>query len=858
MAFLRSVLVWTLFALGLLPTGAAQQAEPANDAALAPRHQQFMAQTAFLLDDESRQAFRDLAHDYQRDAFIEAYWRRSDPFPESPRNELRDAIQLGTDAALDQLEDLDSPQAHAMILHGEPEITWKARCDAIRTLDIWRYRNGSVVRGEFHLVFARRGSDWRPWHAADGLSSLFLFDGSGSDEMLYRSLIEECSRGEEIVRALSTTIDTERLLDEAPMLRRRATAEWVTSFLASTTDVPQDADPLRAALEIAYPGRYQSRTVVQALLEVAQEDLGHDEKVARFMVDGEVLRAPARGELELFESFRYRFDLPREGAPDTALALVVERLLRPGAYELVLRVEELNSERYFHQRIPLEVPRVAKERARVIHSELADTKGRAAALEEANQSLNIAEDDDRDGDDTSEDTTPVEAAHRIVLDVPNDLLLTGRTRVRAHAKGNDIARVTFALDGRRVLSKSKPPYSVEIDLGPEPQVHTLAAEAHDASGLLLAEDLLTLNTGPHRFDVRLVEPQPGKGYRRSVRAVAEVLTPALEKLDRVEFFLNETLVATLYQPPWVQPMLIPEGIGGGPDDELAYVRVVATLENETSVEDVVFVNAPDLVDRVDINMVELYVSVVDKKGRARDDLEPTAFVVKEEGEPQTVRRFEHVRDLSVHAGILLDTSTSMEEELDEAEKAALRFFERVLGEKDRACLVTFADAPKLQVPFTGSTEILAGGLAGLEADGETTLWDSLIFTLYYFRGLEGKRALIVISDGEDSNSEYDYDTVLEFARRSGVALYTIALGSDSRQMTTQSRLRRLARDTGGAYYSIETARELTRIYDRIEEEIRSQYLLVYQSTSEAEGYRTVTVEVDERGLETRTVSGYYP
>ena len=87
--------------------------------------------------------------------------------------------------------------------------------------------------------------------------------------------------------------------------------------------------------------------------------------------------------------------------------------------------------------------------------------------------------------------------------------------------------------------------------------------------------------------------------------------------------------------------------------------------------------------------------------------------------------------------------------------------------------MVFNDEPRLIVRFTNDTKILAGGLSGLIAEGETALWDSVMFSLHYFRGLRGKRALIVLTDGEDSVSNYSFLDAIDFARRSGVSIYVI-------------------------------------------------------------------------------------
>ncbi len=201
----------------------------------------------------------------------------------------------------------------------------------------------------------------------------------------------------------------------------------------------------------------------------------------------------------------------------------------------------------------------------------------------------------------------------------------------------------------------------------------------------------------------------------------------------------------------------------------------------------------------------------------------------------------------------------MIEELDEAEKAAQQFFERVLRPQDRAAVLVFNDTWQLKVPLTNQPEVLAGGLSGLTAAGETALYDSLVYALYYFSGLHGKRAVILLTDGEDSSSRYRFEETLEFAKRSGVAIYAIGIDLSPRDFETLSKLRRLAYETGGDCFTIGRTSELERIYQRIEEELRTQYVLAYQSSQVGgDDYRKVEVRLNQPGLRAKTIPGYYP
>jgi Ca-activated chloride channel family protein len=431
-------------------------------------------------------------------------------------------------------------------------------------------------------------------------------------------------------------------------------------------------------------------------------------------------------------------------------------------------------------------------------------------------------------------------------------MLAGKVRFDALVTGDLVATVTFALDGQPILTKRSLPWSVELDLGHLPRSQVLRATAADASGRPLASDELVVNASAHRFAVTITEPSPGQRYQESVRVVAKVELPESEHLERLEIYRDETLVATLFQPPYEQPILLPQG------EQLTYLRAVGYLPDGADTEDHVFINAPAGLEEMRVQLVELYTAVVDRNDRPAEGLAAEQFAVKEDGVAQQLVRFERVRDLPIKTAILLDTSASMEKSLEEAQQAALSFFTDIVTPKDRAALITFNDRPRLQVKFTNELLSLGGGLAGLKAERGTALYDSIVFSLYYFNGLKGQRALVVLSDGKDESSKFSLPDTLDFARRAGVTIYSIGLGELERD--ARKALERLSTDTGGRSFFVADAKELAAIYQTIQEELRSQYLLVYQSTNAKNDkkFRSIDVRVKEPGLEAHTIRGYYP
>ena len=824
-----------------LLAAAAPAQDAAQDAALSVlerRHADFLDTVDVLLTDTERRVFGKLRHDYHRDAFIKRFWSVRDPFPETPQNEFRLRFDRALETAEQRFGGARGARFKALLLHGPPQRTFTATCRLLRTLEIWHYPHSPVVRGEFYLVFLRQGGGYRLWTAADGLSAIAIFTAGSLTDRTSRieEIGRECARGGDVLTALGLALDWEAVGGESEPAK--ASDEWALAFLDRSTVAPADSERLEAEIAMRYPGRRGSRTVVQAIVGIDPTQLPEAPgSRRRFVLDGEVLRQG-----ELFENFRYRFEPPtRAGEADgEAVPLVMQRYLRPGAYRLVVEVRDLDTDGSFAAAADIEVPLVPR------------TPAEPAPLE-------TPTDPDWLVEATAAVLGGVESDEHLVRILPlPERLLVDRVRIGVDAEGPGIHRIAFSLNDRELLSKRRPPYQVEIDLGSAPRVHTLRADAYDRQGGLLATDEVLVNSGPHRFTVRLTSPQRGTAHARSVRAVAEVEAPRHERLDRVEFFLNDNRTATLYQPPFEQPIRI------DPDESLSYVRAVAHLQSGAWAEDLVFVNSHDPVEEVDVSLIELHTSVTHRSGAPVLGLVESDFEVLVDGEPLSLHRFDRAADLPVHAGILLDTSISMVDRIEAAEEAALHFFELILGPRDRACLITFNDRPELAVGFTGSRETLAGGLADLTTEGETALYDSVLYALYYFGGLRGKRALILLTDGDDSRSEHRFEDVLDFARRSQVAIYSIGIDIGPREILARGRLQRLCDETAGRCFFITSAGELKRVYERIETEVRSQYLLVFESPEgESGAFRKVEVKLKDprahggRGLKVRTIPGYF-
>ena len=649
---------------------------------LSQRMIDWLDEVGTLITAQERGLFLSLKRDYQRKAFIEAFWKVRDPYPRTTRNELKERWNARVAEVKSRFGDLNDDRARIYLTHGPPADIHEVRCAKNRSpVELWVYRGTDWVNLNIPVIFWRRGGVgpgrlWRPG-----------FSGSAADAEIRR--VRNCINGANIVQlagAIAGSSEYPQQLQALLKKPRPSSTEWIFSFRALSTDLPVDAEPIDGQVDFAFLGRYQHRTVMQGVVRLKRTGLEVSEfagyRSYDFQLNGEVLIGDT-----LFESFRYKFGFGADEVGES-IPLSFQRFLRPGTYRVVLRVDDLSSAKVFRVEREIVVPQVDN----LIERSLFQNPETERLFAEATEAVAAGE-------------------TGIRLVPPQGELHTGFTRFDALVSGDEIKKVRFLLDDRRILTKNRPPFQVSLDLGPYPDLRTLRVEAMDAEGKIVAEDDLLINSGGYRFIVKLREPRKGKVYKDSLRARVEVEVPEGRTLDRVELFLNENRVATLYQEPFVQPIVLPSTAQAG------YVRAVAFLPDGNSTEDLVFINAPDYVEEVEVQFVELYTSVVDRQGRPIEGLKREEFKVLEDQVPQTLARFETVKDLPIHVGVLIDTSASMVGVLADVRRAALSFIDQAVSPKDRAAIITFNNFPELKVELTNDRTSLGGGLAGLVPRG---------------------------------------------------------------------------------------------------------------------------------------------
>jgi hypothetical protein len=177
---------------------------------------------------------------------------------------------------------------------------------------------------------------------------------------------------------------------------------------------------------------------------------------------------------------------------------------------------------------------------------------------------------------------------------------------------------------------------------------------YSKDGQPIAQDEMILNEGREAFRVRILSPNKGVPLAGAVRVVADLAVPETKRLEKVEFYVNDRRAATLYQEPFQQVVDVPKSA------DLGFLRVVATLEDGQSTEDIRYYNAPKYLSEENVKAVELYTSVL-AKGRPVTGLKKESFQVLEDGVVQDLDGFEVVTNLPLSLGIGVDTSGSMEE-----------------------------------------------------------------------------------------------------------------------------------------------------------------------------------------------------
>jgi len=820
------------------------------------RHQDFASDVEPIILSAELDAFLMMESNAQRDAFVDDFWRRRDRMQGTTNLAFKDMYYRRLETAKEQFRQVTSDRARMFLLHGPPSEAVRTECQRLlQPIEIWKYPFIAGLGHNVRLLFykPRYAHDYKLWNPLGGSAALADLviasgaDASSSESSRRREFTEsaspyayisriqlECRDGEEIMRAITQMVQCRvDLLElfEPPEMND----EVVRNILSSVVIANPQAKKLGAEFSVQFPTKSGSRTDVQMMLLVPRAEVVPAEiagaEVYTMDVTGEVLK-----DGQLWEKYRYRFDFPGDYRGEK-LPIVIDRLLRPAEYQSRIKVTDANTGAEAVVETTLSVPEVFIAEAATGDSQ--DSRENATA-EAAVATLR-----------PEEKAPPRLPSLRIVP--PADEPVTGLRTIETMISGEVIKAVEFSLDGRKVAVRRSPPFSLDLDFGLAPTMKRIRAVGLDETGKPVIGDDITVNAGTDPFRVRIVSPRVAPHLSGPSLIEMDVGVPDGEELEGLEVFWNETRVATLYDPPFVQTIDIPTTDGVG------YVRAVAKLRDSSvpPVEDVVMINTPAYMEELNVHLIELPTTVA-INGKLSEGLTEKSFRILDDNKPVPIAKFEYVRNLPLSIGMAFDTSGSMAMRMSEAQKAGAEFFEKVMKKGDKAFLVAFSKETELVQKWTMKLADVHAGLARLRPEATTALYDAIVFALYNFHGVKGQRALIIVSDGKDTDSKFTFDQALDYARHAAVPIYTIGIGIKGTDVDVRSKLKRLSAETGGTTYYIDETYDLQRVYNEIQAELRSQYILgFYPSPDIKPGkWREITVTATEGKV--KTVKGYFP
>jgi Ca-activated chloride channel homolog len=256
-----------------------------------------------------------------------------------------------------------------------------------------------------------------------------------------------------------------------------------------------------------------------------------------------------------------------------------------------------------------------------------------------------------------------------------------------------------------------------------------------------------------------------------------------------------------------------------------------------------------------VNVVEVYTSVTDKAGKPVTGLGREAFTVRENGEPQQISTFA-AGEFPLSVAVAIDRSFSMAGDRLASAKSGARIFLGGLRATDESLLIAVGSTTDTLAPLSTNRREQLDALAGLDAFGTTGLYDSIVAAIEAIQPARGRRALILLSDGDDRYSKTTSAEVLERARASDVLIYPIALGRTRPQAFAE-----LATLTGGRSFHVRDAgRQLPDTLQTIAAELRNQYLIGYSPAKPPvagnEEWRSITVTVSRPDVTVRARDGY--
>src|SRR2546425_6683398 len=268
--------------------------------------------------------------------------------------------------------------------------------------------------------------------------------------------------------------------------------------------------------------------------------------------------------------------------------------------------------------------------------------------------------------------------------------------------------------------------------------------------------------------------------------------------------------------------------------------------------------------RVTVNLVNVLVSVLDEHNRPAPDLPLESFQLFEEGVQQKIDKFESETLQPLDLAIMVDASLSAHKEITFEQEAAAHFIRQVLRPGDRLSVFCFDENVTQVAPFSDNVAELQAAVRRIPAGAGTSIYDAVLLGSRALgrRGDDRRRVIILVTDAGETTSTSDFDGARKAAVRSNALLYTIVIrpvkNESGRNTAGEHALETMTDTTGGAMFYPDTAQELGAIFDRIDRELRTQYLLAYYPTPRgpANTYRSIVVTVNPATYHARHRKSY--
>ena len=271
--------------------------------------------------------------------------------------------------------------------------------------------------------------------------------------------------------------------------------------------------------------------------------------------------------------------------------------------------------------------------------------------------------------------------------------------------------------------------------------------------------------------------------------------------------------------------------------------------------------------RATTNEVNVVFTVTDKHGRRITDLKQNDFHILDDNKPpQEIRSFHAETNLPLQVGLLIDASNSVRDRFKFEQQSAIEFLNQTIHPRiDQAFVVGFDVTPEVTQDFTDNTVLLAHGVHELRPGGGTALYDALYFAcrdklMKAPKSVTVRRAIILLSDGDDNQSHVTREEAIEMAQRAEAIVYTISTNVSGTKGAGDKVLERIADATGGRAFFPFQIRDVANAFAEIQDELRSQYAVAYKPADlKSDGhYRTIEIVANDRkNLKVRSRRGWY-